>query len=118
MRNLVILRGCPGSGKSTWIKENHLEQYTLSPDNIRTMVCAPVLTTNSKDFSISQENDTYVWSLLFELLEKRMENGDFTIIDATHSKSSDFSRYNSLCSTYRYRKYVLSFTDVPIETCK
>lgn len=118
MRNLVILRGCPGSGKSTWIKENHLEQYTLSPDNIRTMVCAPVLTTNNKDFSISQENDTYVWSLLFELLEKRMENGDFTIIDATHSKSSDFSRYNSLCGTYRYRKYVVSFTDVPIETCK
>lgn len=117
MRNLIILRGCPGSGKSTWIKENHLEQYTLSPDNIRTMVCAPVLTTNSKDFSISQENDTYVWSLLFELLEKRMENGDFTIIDATHSKSSDFSRYNSLCNTYRYRKYVVSFTDVPKEVC-
>lgn len=118
MRSLVILRGCPGSGKSTWIKENHLEQYTLSPDNIRTMVCAPVLTPNSTDFSISQENDTYVWSLLFELLEKRMENGDFTIIDATHSKSSDFSRYNSLCSTYRYRKYVISFTDVPMEVCK
>lgn len=118
MRSLVILRGCPGSGKSTWIKENHLEQYTLSPDTIRTMVCAPVLTENESDVVISQENDTYVWSLLFEILERRMKNGDFTIIDATHSKSSDFSRYNSLCDTYRYRKYVVSFTDVPIEVCK
>lgn len=118
MRDLIILRGCPGAGKSTWIKENHLEQYTLSPDNIRNMVCAPILTPDKTNLSISQSNDNYVWSLLYELLEKRMQNGDFTIIDATHSKSSDFSRYNSLCSTYRYRKYFVSFTDVPIETCK
>lgn len=118
MRDLIILRGCPGAGKSTWIKENGLEQYTLSPDNIRNMVCAPMLTSDKMNLSISQSNDNYVWSLLYELLEKRMQNGDFTIIDATHSKSSDFSRYNSLCETYRYRKYFVSFTDVPIETCK
>lgn len=117
MRNLVVLRGCPGAGKSTWIKENGLEPYTLSPDNIRMMASAPVLTTEGTDMTISQENETYVWSLLYELLEKRMQNGDFTIIDATHSRSTDFSRYNDLCSTYRYRKYVVSFTDVPKEVC-
>ena len=119
MRNLVVLRGCPGAGKSTWIKENGLEPYTLSPDNIRQMVSAPIYTEEyNTDFTISQENESYVWSLLFEMLEKRMQNGDFTIIDATHSRSSDFSRYNSLCETYRYRKYVVSFTDVPMEVCK
>lgn len=117
MRNLVVLRGCPGAGKSTWIKENGLEQYTLSPDNIRMMASAPVLTEDNIDATISQENESYVWSLLYELLEKRMQNGDFTIIDATHSRSTDFSRYNSLCSSYRYRKYVVSFTDVPKEVC-
>ena len=37
MRTIYILRGAPGSGKSTWIKENNLEQYTLSADNIRLM---------------------------------------------------------------------------------
>lgn len=119
MRNLVVLRGCPGSGKSTWIKENGLEPYTLCPDTIRTMVCAPVYTENcDTEMTISQQNESYVWSLLYELLEKRMKNGDFTIIDATHSRSSDFSRYNDLCTTYRYRKYVVSFTDVPEEVCK
>lgn len=119
MRNLVVLRGCPGAGKSTWIKENGLEPYTLCPDTIRTMVCAPVYTEqNDTEMTISQQNESYVWSLLFELLEKRMKNGDFVVIDATHSKSSDFSRYNDLCSTYRYRKYVVSFADVPAEVCK
>ena len=81
------------------------------------MVSAPVLTENNTDATISQENETYVWSLLYEVLEKRMKNGDFTIIDATHSRSTDFSRYNSLCNSYRYRKYVVSFTDVPKEVC-
>lgn len=117
MRNLVVLRGCPGAGKSTWIKENGLEPYTLSPDNIRMMTSAPVLTTEGTDVTISQENESYVWELLYELLEKRMQNGDFTIIDATHSRSTDFSRYNSLCNTYKYRRYVVSFTDVPKEVC-
>lgn len=117
MRSLVVLRGCPGAGKSTWIKENGLEPYTLSPDNIRMMASAPVLNEDNTDMTISQNNESYVWSLLYELLEKRMKNGDFTIIDATHSRSTDFSRYNSLCSTYRYRKYVVSFTDVPKEVC-
>lgn len=118
MRNLVILRGSPGSGKSTWIKENHLEPYTLSPDTIRTMVSSPVLQENITHPVISQRNDIYVWDLLFQLLEKRMEHGDFTIIDATHSKQSDFSKYNKLCDLYRYRKYTVSFTDVPLEECK
>lgn len=119
MRNLVVLRGCPGAGKSTWIKENGLEPYTLCPDTIRTMISAPVYTEeHDTEMTISQQNETYTWNLLFELLENRMKNGDFTVIDATHSRSSDFSRYNDLCSTYRYRRYTVSFTDVPEEVCK
>ena len=35
MRTLVLLRGLPGAGKSTWIKEQGLEPYTLSADQIR-----------------------------------------------------------------------------------
>ena len=117
MRDLVVLRGCPGSGKSTWIKENCLEPYTISPDKIREMVCAPVYNEDYTHPVISQENENYVWALLYEILEKRMSSGDFTIIDATHSRSTDFSKYNSLCDTYRYRKYIVSFTDIPKEVC-
>lgn len=35
MRTLVLLRGLPGVGKSTWIKAQGLEPYTLSADQIR-----------------------------------------------------------------------------------
>ena len=118
MRTLIILRGSPASGKSTWVKKMNLENYTLSPDNIRLLVESPILTPEKKHRVISQANDGYVWSLLFELLEKRMEKGEFVVIDATHSRSSDFSRYNNLCAKYRYRRYYVDFSDVPIEECK
>jgi len=118
MRTLVILRGAPGSGKSTWVKQMRLEDYTLSADNIRMLVQSPVLVPDKIHRVISQENDGYVWQLLFELLEKRMEKGEFVIIDATHSRQSDFSRYNKLCERYRYRRYYVDFSDVPVEECK
>ena len=118
MRSLVILRGSPASGKSTWVKEMGLESYTLSADDIRLLVESPILVPDKTHRVISQENDNYVWTLLYELLEKRMARGEFVIVDATHSRSSDFSRYNKLCERYRYRKFYVDFSDVPIEECK
>ena len=60
MRNLFILRGAPASGKSTWIKENELEPYTISTDGLRLMYQSPV-TTVEGDRAISQNNDKQVW---------------------------------------------------------
>ena len=96
----------------------NLENYTLSADSIRLMFESPILTADKKYRSISQKNDSKVWQLLFELLDLRMNRGEFVIVDATHSKSSDFSRYNKLCERYRYRRYYVDFSDVPIEECK
>lgn len=118
MRSLIILRGSPASGKSTWVKNMGLENYCLSADSIRLLVQSPIMCDTEKHRTISQKNDSYVWQLLFELLEERMKRGEFVIVDATHSRSSDFSRYNKLCEKYRYRKYYVSFADVPIEECK
>lgn len=38
MRTLFLLRGAPGSGKSTWVNRNNLEPYTLCADQIRTLI--------------------------------------------------------------------------------
>lgn len=117
MRSLVILRGSPGSGKSTWVEKMGLKNYTLCADDIRMLMESPILAPNETHTIISQKNDKYVWQLLFEILEKRMDRGEFVIVDATHSKSSDFSRYNKLCERYRYRRYYVDFSDVPIDEC-
>ena len=114
MRLLYILRGSPASGKSTWIRENHLESYTLAADSIRLLYEAPVL-NNEGNFCITQKNDTEVWALLMKLLEKRMSNGEFVIVDATHYKSTLINKYKNLVEKYRYRVNIVDFTDVPME---
>lgn len=117
MRVLLLLRGAPGCGKSTWIEQNGLKPYTLCADDIRLMCSSPVL-TKSGDEAISQANDITVWKTLFQLLEIRMQNGEFTVIDATNSKTKEMNRYKELCTSYKYRMYCVDFTGVPIETAK
>lgn len=115
MRTLLLMQGCPASGKSSWIKENKLEQYTLSADELRTYVQAPVLNEEGK-LTISQNNDKYVWDLLMKLLEERMKKGDFTVIDATHNNDKMLKRYKDLCDTYKYTMFIKRM-DTPLEQC-
>lgn len=117
MRSLLLMRGAPGCGKSTWIKNHNLEEYTLSPDNIRLLCSSPKLNVDGT-ISVSQEDDNYVWNTLFEILKHRMEKGEFTVIDATCSKTTDITRFKKIAQEYRYRMYIVDFTIVPIEVCK
>ena len=117
MRTIFLLRGAPGAGKSTWIRENNLEPYTISADAIRLLYVGPVVTEKG-NLAISQEQDNRVWDLLMDLLEQRMDRGEFLIVDATHYKASLLQKYKKLIGKYRYRAYVVDFTDIPIETAK
>lgn len=117
MRVLLLFRGAAGCGKSTFIKEHDLEQYALSADEIRLRIQSPILMPNGT-LGISQKNDKYVWKILFNLLEKRMEKGEFTVIDATNSKTSEISRYKEFADKYRYRIYIVDMTDIPIDVVK
>ena len=117
MRTLLLLRGAPGVGKSTYIEKNGLKPYTLCADDIRLLCQSPVLSVNGNT-EITQSNDGTVWKTLFTLLEVRMQRGEFTVIDATNSKTSEMNNYKKLCQEYRYRIFLVDFTDVPIEECK
>lgn len=115
VRKLIIMRGAMGCGKSTFIKENNLEKYTLCADTIRLMFNAPEMNFNYKE-DIPQYNNKKVWDLLFSILEERMKKGEFTIIDAAHAKVSEsFPIYKKLAEKYRYRLYVIDFTDIPTQ---
>ena len=116
MRTLFILRGWMGSGKSYWVAKNHLEPYTLSSDAIRMMFQSPIIKADGTK-AISQDNDSAVWSLLLDLLEARMRRGEFVVIDGTHYRNTLIAKYKNLIHKYRYRAYVVDFSDVPLETC-
>ena len=87
MRKLIILRGAPASGKSTFVKNHNLEDYTISTDDIRLLYGSPVIGEDGST-SISQKNNKQVFELMFDVLEHRMLNGEFIVVDATHCNLS------------------------------
>lgn len=117
MRTLLLMRGAPACGKSTWIKENGWTEYALEPDQIRLQHQPPVLFPDGR-LGISQRNDKNVWQYLINQLETRMQNGCFTIIDATNIGSSTMNKYKKLAEQYRYELYYVDMTNVPLETLK
>lgn len=118
MRTLLLMRGAPGAGKSSWIKTHNLEQYTLCPDELRIM-CSSIDVDACGNTGIirNEEVEKHTWEILFKLLELRMRRGEFTVIDATCSKTRDIQQYKALADNYRYRVYCVDFTGVPLETC-
>lgn len=82
------------------------------------MMCSSPQMMPDGTHAISQANDNIVWKTLFNILETRMKNGEFTVIDATNSKTSEMNRYKKMCDEYRYRIYCVDMTTVPIEVTK
>lgn len=115
MRTLLLMRGAMGSGKSTFIQKNHLEPYVIEPDVLRMMVTSPVLNQNGS-FTISQNKDTEVWDTVMNLLESRMKNGDFTVIDATHMSSYLTKKYIELADRYKYSCFYYQL-DTSLDEC-
>lgn len=117
MRVLLLFRGAPGCGKSTFIDTNGLRSYALSADEIRLQMQSSQQTVYGEE-EMSLKNEKEVWDTLYKLLETRMRHGEFTVIDATNSKTVEMNKYKDLCEKYRYRIFCIDMTDLPIEECK
>ena len=112
MRELIILRGLPGSGKSTWIKNKGLEDYTLSPDKLRMMFSSPECLIDGS-FQTNQDVSSKAWNTMYEMLEKRMSLGCTTVVDATHLKQKYYNKYKAYADKYRYNVTVVDFMYYP-----
>lgn len=113
MRKLYILRGVQGSGKSSFIKENKLEPFTISSDSLRIQFESTAYDSNGNPY-ITQSNNKKVWDLLFSLVEERMKKNCLTFIDATHCYNKDIRQYLSLVKKYKYEFKVIDF-ETPLE---
>ena len=116
MKYLVVLRGLPASGKSTFVKKNGFEPWTLSSDRYRLLVSSFSYNIDHGNMIINQECNKQAWSRLYDDLEYRMKRGEFTIIDATHMTATGIKKYRALCKKYFYRMIVVTF-DASVQTC-
>lgn len=123
MRKLYLTVGAPAVGKTTWIKENQLDAYTLSSDHFRELAStyADVITTdeegheNLKPYAIDYQSEHEAWELLYKALENRMKHGQTVIVDATHLFKSAFREYNKLRQKYHYDVAVIDFMKQGLE---
>ena len=116
MRMLMLLRGLPASGKSTFIDNHKLRDYTVSSDNMRQLLGSNELQVDGT-FGINQNVSKAMWGLLYDVLERRFQQGAFTVLDSTNIKTADMQKVNKLAKQYRYRVYCVDFTDVSAEEC-
>lgn len=106
MRTLVLLRGLPGIGKSTWINENELEAYTLSADTVRTLFACPVRDPESGVLGIDQRYNKKVFEFIRERMIERMRRGETLFIDA---QNIDITEYTQLAYRFSYNVIVVQF---------
>lgn len=106
MRTLLILRGAQGSGKTTFAKENKLEDFVLSQDKMRVALYG--YERDGKKRFISQRHNNAIYKLFLQTLEERMQDEEFLVIDNVNADISDIKK---LCKKYKYRYFVKDFTD-------
>ncbi|OFI50455.1 hypothetical protein BG261_00820 [Floricoccus tropicus] len=119
MRKIYLLSGVPGAGKTTFIKENKLENYTISSDNLRLQFGSPLhiydKNTNQVIDGMPFEQDKLVWNMLYSIVEERMKNSSTTIVDATHVTRESLKKYKDLSKKYNYKLHLVKFgRDLPI----
>ena len=85
---VFLMRGLPGTGKSTWLKEKGVEDYVISPDSFRLILSPPVRQKNG-EWGINQAVSKTAWEMTYASLKSRIENcinnvaTGATFVDAT-----------------------------------
>jgi len=109
MRALLVTKGLPASGKSTWAKEyiknNHAKR--INKDLLREMLDDSVWTKG---------NEKFILSVRDTLILKAIEEGWDVIVDDTNLHPKHYTHIEELVKDKAIVTLV-DFTDVPLSTC-
>lgn len=107
MRNLVIMIGIPGSGKSTYIDENLDEYQIVCRDDIRLSlgtIFEPLL-------------EKFVYAIADTMVRANMIRQRNIVIDETNTNIKTIENYLLLARTFDYTTTAILFK-TPLEICK
>lgn len=111
MKQVILLKGLPASGKSTWAK-NHMAEFPgkfkrVNKDLLREMLdCGKWSRTNEK----------FVLQVRDQIILSALEAGKHVIVDDTNFEPKHELRICNLVKGKATTK-LISFTDVPVEEC-
>lgn len=111
MKKLILLQGASGTGKSSWVREHHVQCYTISADDIRQHLGLSVHTRrgNMPIIKIKNHDDTITWDIFNKIINYRMNQGTLTIVDNTNTTMIALNQMRDLADKYNYHVYLLDF---------
>lgn len=119
MRKLILMLGAPASGKDYWINEYGLQDYTITPDVLRSQFANPKYEVGGNYYCLTKTiNNSFereVWDAVSEAVNAHLKVGSLCIVNATHLFKSSFTRYNADRITYNYQVCVV---DTMAKTCR
>ncbi len=113
MRHLILMRGAPGAGKSTFIERQGLKPYAISPDEFRLRLGGVVMTPEG-NWALSHAHEKRVWQEIDDVLEFKMSQGQLVVFDATHQRTREFTLPLKMADRHRYQVHCVDFSDVPM----
>lgn len=107
-RNLLVLAGPAGCGKSTFAARRFAPTMVVSSDQCRALVC---------DDENNQRVNRDAFDLFYYIINKRMYQHRFTVADSTALQPEARRRLLELAHRHGYLTCLLIF-NVPAETCR
>ena len=120
-RNVYIMFGLSGSGKTTFVKKhsNNKKHYHISRDMIRAQLNIGGARTENDKVIGSREEEEKVTKLFNDTLISYLQsNDDLPIyIDNTHLSTVYMENLIELITAYNVDYKIFAITSVPVETC-
>ena len=99
---LFIMRGLPGAGKSTFVKNFLQPGFNYE---------------NGKKISINQSNGTTIWSYIDNLLKLQLKETS-VVLDSTAIEKSFIDKYIKIAKSSNAIPIIIDFSSVPFNVCK
>lgn len=110
-RILILTRGAPGVGKTTYLNNHGLYDFVVSPDQIRSDIGGVSELGDGYEMRGSfDERD--VWLQVKNEISSKMKKGEPVIVDATFQQTLDFTLPLSIAKINKYEVIILDFTMV------
>lgn len=109
MKAFFLLRGAPGSGKTTWCESNDITDYAVRSDAWKIKISGYKDDGNGH-MVVSHDNLEYVWDCINNDLYERFKNGDAVIIlDSCNRRTEEMERYIPWLDEFGYNGYIVDF---------
>lgn len=113
---MFILYGPQGAGKTTFVHENHLEDFSVEADAIRRLFSRYVPCVEGGDVLIAGEHlQRLVRRIVQEQADNLMFLGSPVIIDAVNASERSRAQWHNLADSHGYDVLCVDFTQVSRE---